>query len=54
LFGVEGLQVIRLLAVVDEFDGQAKFFLERYATPSEANHSSLIVSIVRNEEESTA
>lgn len=30
LFGVEGLQVVRLLAEADEFDGQAEFLLDRH------------------------
>src|ERR1039458_7977132 len=30
LLGVEGLQVVRLLAEADEFDRQAKFLLDRH------------------------
>ena len=30
LFGVEGLQVVRLFAEADEFDGQAEFLLDRH------------------------
>jgi hypothetical protein len=30
LFGVEGLQIIRLLAEADEFDRQAEFLLDRH------------------------
>ena len=30
LFGVEGLQIVRLLAEADEFDGQAEFLLDRH------------------------
>jgi hypothetical protein len=30
LSGVEGLQIVRLLAEADEFDGQAEFLLDRH------------------------